>query len=95
MTVIVEAAVESVDDALAAVAGGADRLELCADLNSGGTTPPSPLIAAVREKVELPILVMIRPRGGDFVYSEDELSLVWRDMQDWLKLNLVERRARS
>jgi len=80
MTVIVEAAVESVDDALAAVAGGADRLELCADLNSGGTTPPSPLIAAVREKVELPILVMIRPRGGDFVYSEDELSQMYEDV---------------
>jgi copper homeostasis protein len=80
MAVIVEAAVESLDDALAAVAGGADRLELCADLNSGGTTPPSPLIAAVREKVELPIVVMIRPRGGDFVYSEDELSQMYEDV---------------
>ena len=80
MTVIVEAAVESLDDALAAVAGGADRLELCADLNSGGTTPPSPLIAAVREKVELPVLVMIRPRGGDFMYSDAELSRMYEDV---------------
>jgi copper homeostasis protein len=80
MSVIVEAAVESLDDALAAVAGGADRLELCANLNAGGTTPSSALITAVREKVELPVLVMIRPRGGDFVYSDDELSQMYEDI---------------
>jgi copper homeostasis protein len=80
MTVVVEAAVESLDDALAAVAGGADRLELCANLDAGGTTPSSPLIAAVREKVEVPVVVMIRPRGGDFVYSEAELSQMYEDV---------------
>jgi copper homeostasis protein len=67
MPVIVEAAVESLDDARAAAAGGADRLELCADLDAGGTTPSAALITAVREKVELPLLVRIRPRAGDFV----------------------------
>jgi len=80
MSVIVEAAVESLDDALAAVAGGADRLELCADLDAGGTTPSAELIAAVRERVELPVLVMIRPRGGDFVYSDDEISRMYEDV---------------
>ncbi len=80
MRMIVEAAVESLDDALAAVAGGADRLELCANLNAGGTTPSAALIAAVREKVELPVLVMIRPRGGDFFYSDDELSRMYEDI---------------
>jgi copper homeostasis protein len=80
MSVIVEAAVESLDDALAAVAGGADRLELCANLDVGGTTPEAALIAAVRERVEVPVLVMIRPRGGDFVYTEGELSRMYEDV---------------
>lgn len=80
MPVIVEAAVESLDDALAAVAGGADRLELCANLDAGGTTPSAALITAVREKVELPLVVMIRPREGDFVYSDDELSRMYEDV---------------
>lgn len=80
MRVIVEAAVESLDDALAAVAGGADRLELCANLDAGGTTPSAALITAVRERAELPILVMIRPRGGDFVYSDAELSRMYEDV---------------
>jgi len=80
MPVIVEAAVESLDDALAAVAGGAGRLELCANLDAGGTTPPAALITAVRERVEVPVVVMIRPRGGDFVYSEDELSRMYEDV---------------
>jgi copper homeostasis protein len=80
MPVIVEAAVESLDDALAAVAGGADRLELCANLDAGGTTPSAALITTVREKVELPLLVMIRPREGDFVYSDDEMSRMYEDV---------------
>jgi len=80
MSVIVEAAVESLDDALAAVAGGADRLELCANLDDGGTTPSAALITAVREKVELPVLAMIRPRGGDFMYSDAELSRMYEDI---------------
>ena len=80
MPVIVEAAVESLDDALAAVAGGADRLELCANLNAGGTTPSAAVIAAVLEKVEVPVVVMIRPREGDFMYSEDELSQMYEDV---------------
>jgi len=80
MTVLVEAAVESLDDALAAVAGGAGRLELCADLGVGGTTPSSALLAAVLEKVEVPVVVMIRPRGGDFCYSDTELSRMYEDV---------------
>ena len=80
MPVIVEAAVESLDDALAAVAGGADRLELCANLDAGGTTPSAALITAIRERVELPLLVMIRPRDGDFVYSDAELSRMYEDV---------------
>ena len=76
VSILIEAAVESLDDALAAVAGGAHRLELCADLHVGGTTPAPALITAVRERVDVPVLVMIRPRAGDFVYSPAAFRLM-------------------
>ncbi|HKH92798.1 MAG TPA: copper homeostasis protein CutC [Gemmatimonadaceae bacterium] len=74
MTILIEAAVESLDDALAAVHGGAHRLEICADLDAGGTTPTREVIESVLAHVTLPVLVMIRPRAGDFVYSPGELD---------------------
>ena len=74
MRILIEAAVETLDDALAAVSGGADRLELCADLDAGGTTPARPLVADVLAQVSIPVLVMIRPRAGGFVYSRGELD---------------------
>lgn len=80
MSVLIEAAVESLDDALAAVDGGADRLELCANLADGGTTPSEALIADVVEQVAIPVFVMIRPRGGSFVYSTSELDEMRRSM---------------
>ena len=72
MRVLIEAAVETLDDALTAIAGGADRLELCADLDAGGTTPAQTLVADVLARVHVPVLVMIRPRAGGFVYSRAE-----------------------
>ncbi len=86
MTVLVEAAVDSLEDALAAVDGGADRLELCANLLVGGTTPDRTLIEAVLGRVEIPVYAMIRPRGGSFVYSGDELDGMRRDLGNALTL---------
>lgn len=80
MTVLLEAAVESLEDALAAIEGGADRLELCASLDVGGTTPSEALIADVVERVAIPVFVMIRPRGGSFVYSTFEMEQMRRDI---------------
>jgi copper homeostasis protein len=80
VSVLIEAAVESVDDAIAAVDGGADRLELCANLADGGTTPSEELIAEVVARVSVPVFVMIRPRGGSFVYSSSELDGMRRDI---------------
>jgi len=80
MPILVEAAVESLDDALAAIAGGADRLELCADLDAGGMTPPHALVAHVVARANVPVLVMIRPRPGDFVYSRTELDCMRDDI---------------
>jgi copper homeostasis protein len=79
-TVLVEACVESLDEALAAERGGAKRLELCANMDVGGTTPSAELFRAVRARVQLPIAMMIRPRGGSFVYSNAELESMRRDL---------------
>jgi copper homeostasis protein len=80
VSVLIEAAVESLDDALDAVDGGADRLELCANLAEGGTTPSEDLIAEVVERVGIPVFVMIRPRAGSFVYSTSELDEMRRSI---------------
>jgi copper homeostasis protein len=80
MPILIEAAVETLDDALAAIAGGADRLELCADLDAGGTTPSRGLVATVLARAKVPVVVMIRPRGGDFVYSLAELARMRDDV---------------
>jgi copper homeostasis protein len=78
--VLVEACVESLEEALAAEGGGAKRLELCANMDVGGTTPSAELFRAVRARVRIPIAMMIRPRGGSFVYSNAELESMRRDL---------------
>ena len=78
--VLVEACVDSVESSLAAERGGAGRLELCDALFDGGTTPSAGMIAACRETVSIPIFVIIRPRGGGFVYSDIELDVMRRDI---------------
>jgi len=79
--ILVEAAVETLDSALAAERAGADRIELCNNLNDGGTTPGAELIAAVAEQTRLPVFVLIRPRAGDFIYSDDEFDQMIRDIE--------------
>jgi len=72
VTVLVEAAVESLEAALAAAEGGAHRLELCTDLAHGGTTPDVQLLRACRSQLVIPTFVLVRPRPGDFVYTAAE-----------------------
>ena len=79
-SVLVEACVDSVESAKAAERGGAGRLELCDALFDGGTTPSAGMIAACREAVSIPLFVIIRPRGGGFVYSLTELDVMRRDI---------------
>lgn len=78
---ILEVCVDSLESALAAKQGGADRLELCSGLVVGGLTPSPALFDAVREETGLPVNVLIRPRFGDFLYTSGELEIwpgIWR-----------------
>ncbi|KAG0707437.1 copper homeostasis CutC domain-containing protein [Suillus ampliporus] len=81
MSLILEVCVDSIESALAAVEAGADRLELCSNLGlGGGTTPSIGLFKAIRKAAPtVPIMVMIRPRTGDFVYTEAEFEVMVED----------------
>jgi copper homeostasis protein len=78
--IILEICVESIDSALAAQQGGAERIELCQNLAVGGTTPSFGMIEAARRLLNIKVFVLIRPRGGDFVYSDAEFSLMQMDI---------------
>lgn len=78
---ILEICVDSVESALAAERGGADRLELCQNLVIGGTTPGPKLLEAVKGQIHIPIHVLIRPRFGDFCYTEYEMEQMKEEVQ--------------
>jgi copper homeostasis protein len=78
---LLEICVETVDAAMAAERGGADRIELCENLRVGGVTPNTDLMRAVRSQVHIPVFAMVRPRGGDFCYSEEEYGQMVREVE--------------
>ncbi|MCX6228216.1 MAG: copper homeostasis protein CutC [Bacteroidia bacterium] len=72
----IEVCVETFQEAEAAVKAGAMRIELCADLFCGGTTPSFEIADRIIKELKVPIMVMIRPRGGDFCYTQEEFELM-------------------
>ena len=81
MNPVKEVCVESFQETIAAVAAGATRIELCEHLACGGTTPSYGTIKQVMNKFDLPVMVMIRPRGGNFCYSQDEYEIMCHDIE--------------
>ena len=85
---IKEACVESFEKALEAQNNGANRIELCENLAVGGTTPSYGTVKICLEKLNIPIFPMIRARGGNFVYSKDEIKIMKEDIKIFKELGV-------
>ncbi|MDO5361432.1 MAG: copper homeostasis protein CutC [Eubacteriales bacterium] len=83
---ILEACVDSVESALAAAEGGATRLELCSNLIIGGTTPSPWLFKEIRKHTDIRIHALIRPRFGDFCYTDSEFAIIKQAVADFREL---------
>lgn len=81
MTGILEICCTSLESAGIAALGGANRLELCDNLFEGGTTPSAGMIQQIKQKIDIDLYVIIRPRGGDFVYSAEEFAVMQDDIK--------------
>lgn len=80
MAVVLEVCIDSFASAAAAQAGGADRLEVCSSLAVGGTTPSYGLVEKCAAELDIPIMMMIRPHDGGFVYDDDHIDTMLRDI---------------
>ena len=81
---MLEVCVDSVESGMEACQGGADRIELCGNLIIGGTTPELSLFRILKRETDIPINVMIRPRYGDFCYTEYEFEIMKQSIQDFI-----------
>ena len=78
---IIEACVENINEALKAESLGANRVELCENLKVGGTTASAGTLAIAKKLLKIPIMALIRPRGGNFIYSNNEIEVMKHDIQ--------------
>ncbi len=77
---IIEIVVYNIASAIQAEKGGADRIELCDNPGEGGTTPSAGIIEIIKQALNIPVFVMVRPRGGDFCYSAHEFESMKKDI---------------
>lgn len=89
MSIKLEVCIDSVTSALAAEKAGAHRLELCGNLAEGGTTPSTGMVQMIQAVCALPIMMMIRPRGGDFLYSRMEFAVMEREIEEAKRLGVM------
>jgi len=87
--IILEACVESYEQAVLAEKKGANRIELCGDLSVGGITPDFDLTKKLVAELSIPIMVMVRPRGGNFVYSDNELEQMKNSILTFKKIGVA------
>jgi copper homeostasis protein len=80
---MLEIACFNADSTLAAARAGADRIELCADYAAGGVTPPIDALERIRAETQIPVNVMIRPRAGDFIYTDAEFQQMKIEIQSF------------
>lgn len=79
--IVLEICCASIDDAIAAERGGANRIELCSALFLGGLTPSTGTIIEVKKRLRIPVMAMVRPRAGGFCYSSAEMEVMERDVE--------------
>ena len=82
MAGMLEICVDSLASARAAIAGGADRIELCSALAMGGLTPYGELLRQIRAESDIPVRCLMRPRGGDFLYTPEEIRMMAAQMDE-------------
>lgn len=85
---IKEACVENINEALRAESLGANRVELCENLKVGGTTPSAGSIFITKKILKIPVMVLIRPRGGNFIYSSNEIEIIKHDIEQCKKIGV-------
>jgi len=78
--ILLEICVFNTATAIAAAQAGADRIELCENYANGGTTPSYGYLKTIREKISIPVFPMIRPRGGDYFHTSDEVEIILKDI---------------
>jgi copper homeostasis protein len=79
--ILLEICCGSIDDAIQAEKGGTDRVELCSALFLGGLTPSIGTIQEAKRRLKIPVMVMVRPRGGGFCYTDAEIATMERDVE--------------
>lgn len=88
-TLIFEACVETLEDALVADKRGANRIELCSALDQDGLTPSEELTQQCVQNLSIPVMAMVRPRGGNFVYTEEEIRQMEAEIEFFKKSGVV------